>query len=69
LANHDRQTVLDAALLPPSLRATIITGYEDLATENRRLGHHDIAAYCADRAAALAYGGQISLAVLVEGAL
>lgn len=61
MTTHDRQTVLDAALLPPRMRDTIISGYRELEAENRRLGLHDLAAYCSERAEALAWGGRISL--------
>jgi hypothetical protein len=58
---HDPQTVIDAAIMPPSMVATMIATYHDLAEESYRLGQHDRAAYCLERAEALAYGGSILL--------
>lgn len=63
---HDPQTVLDAALMRPSLRLTMVTVYRDLAEANAVLGLRDDAQRCADRASALEYGGSRGLAALIE---
>ena len=60
-ADHDAQTVLDAALLPPSLTETMVSTYLELAEANRVLGLHDLAERCVARAEALAYGGRLAL--------
>lgn len=61
---HDPQTVIDAAILPPSTVAAMVSGYLELAEENYRLGLHTEALYCKARAEALSYGRSI---VLGEG--
>ncbi len=59
--SHDPQTVIDAAILPAAMVQTMVSGYHALAEENYRLGLLDEAAYCLERAEALAFGGQITL--------
>lgn len=68
IANH-AQTVLDAAKMRPSLVIEMARVYRELEAMDRSAGRFDLADYSAGRAAALEFGGQISLAVLVEGAL
>lgn len=74
--DHDRQTVLDAARLPQSLRLKIAAWYLDIAATNWTLyaesksRRHLIEAEHAERKVSeLMYGGTISLAALIEGAI
>jgi hypothetical protein len=43
------------------LKQSIVTIYRELADSNARLGFHDLAAHCAMNAAALDFGGEITL--------
>lgn len=63
------QTVLDAAKMRPSLVIEMARVYRELEENDRAAGRHDLADYSAGRASALEFGGQISLALLVEDAL
>lgn len=73
IADHDTQTVLDAAQLRPSLRETMANVYREIGAESRRLyaesrspRHLAEAEYAETRAAALEFGGSITLGALLE---
>lgn len=66
MTTHDRQTVLDAAQLEPSLRTKMITVYRELAAFDRLSGRIALAEYSEQRAAALEFGGRITLAAILE---